>query len=98
MTSPWYGRPVADLPSACVTGAGSSGIAALKALAEAQGRWIASYLRGEYRLPPRSEMEADMRRELRAGARRAREGGFRLPVAPHAHAHAHALAPATPHG
>lgn len=81
-------------------------------LAEAQGRWIASYLRGEYRLPPRNEMEADMRREqermrrryvaskrhtmevdfddylfalrreLRAGARRARESGFRLPVMP----------------
>jgi cation diffusion facilitator CzcD-associated flavoprotein CzcO len=81
-------------------------------LAEAQGRWIASYLRGEYRLPPRGAMEADMRREhermrrryvaskrhtmevdfddylfalrreLKAGARRAREAGFRLPVPP----------------
>jgi dimethylaniline monooxygenase (N-oxide forming) len=85
-------------------------------LAEAQGRWIASYLRGEYRLPPRVEMEADMRREhermrrryvaskrhtmevdfddylfalrreLKAGARRARQDGFRLPVAPRAQA------------
>jgi cation diffusion facilitator CzcD-associated flavoprotein CzcO len=32
-------------------------------LAEAQGRWIASYLRGEYHLPPISEMEAHMRSE-----------------------------------
>jgi dimethylaniline monooxygenase (N-oxide forming) len=32
-------------------------------LAEAQGRWIAAYLRGEYHLPPRGEMEADIRRE-----------------------------------
>jgi cation diffusion facilitator CzcD-associated flavoprotein CzcO len=85
-------------------------------LAEAQGRWIAAYLRGEYRLPSRSEMERDMRsehermrrryvaskrhtmevdfddylfalrRELKAGARRAREAGFRLPVVPQAHA------------
>jgi cation diffusion facilitator CzcD-associated flavoprotein CzcO len=91
-------------------------------LAEAQGRWIASYLRGEYRLPPRAEMEADMRREhermrrryvaskrhtmevdfddylfalrreLKAGARRARQDGFRLPVAPQAQA----LAAVTP--
>jgi dimethylaniline monooxygenase (N-oxide forming) len=32
-------------------------------LAEAQGRWIASYLRGEYHLPSRQEMEADVERE-----------------------------------
>jgi cation diffusion facilitator CzcD-associated flavoprotein CzcO len=32
-------------------------------LAEAQGRWIAAYLRGEYRLPSISQMEADIRRE-----------------------------------
>jgi cation diffusion facilitator CzcD-associated flavoprotein CzcO len=32
-------------------------------LAEAQGRWVASYLRGEYRLPPQRAMEADMHRE-----------------------------------
>jgi dimethylaniline monooxygenase (N-oxide forming) len=32
-------------------------------LAEAQGRWIASYLRGEYRLPTRRDMERDMYRE-----------------------------------
>ena len=80
-------------------------------LAEAQGRWVAAYLRGEYRLPAVAEMEADierevsrmrrryvasprhtmevdfddylfaLRRELKAGTRRAREAGFRLPVA-----------------
>jgi len=80
-------------------------------LAEAQGRWIAAYLRGEYHLPPRHQMEADIRRErermfkryvaskrhtmqvdfdnylydlrkeLKAGAARARAGGFSLPVA-----------------
>jgi cation diffusion facilitator CzcD-associated flavoprotein CzcO len=83
-------------------------------LAEAQGRWVAAYLRGEYHLPPRQQMEADMRRErermfkryvaskrhtmqvdfdnylyelrkeLRAGAARARAAGFRLPVPPRA--------------
>lgn len=79
-------------------------------LAEAQGRWIASYLRGEYRLPTRRDMERDMyrerermlkryvaskrhtmqvdfdnylyglRKELKAGAARARAAGFSLPV------------------
>jgi dimethylaniline monooxygenase (N-oxide forming) len=85
-------------------------------LAEAQGRWIASYLRGEYHLPSEREMEAEMLRErermfkryvaskrhtmqvdfdnylyalekeTRAGAGRARAGGFRLPVPPRARA------------
>jgi cation diffusion facilitator CzcD-associated flavoprotein CzcO len=32
-------------------------------IAEAQGRWIAAYLRGEYHLPPVPQMEADMHRE-----------------------------------
>ncbi len=32
-------------------------------LAEAQGRWIAAYLRGEYRLPSRQQMEADVQRD-----------------------------------
>ncbi len=32
-------------------------------LAEAQGRWAASYLRGEYHLPSLRDMEEDMRRE-----------------------------------
>jgi cation diffusion facilitator CzcD-associated flavoprotein CzcO len=79
-------------------------------IAEAQGRWISAYLRGEYHLPPASEMERDMqreherlrrryvaskrhtmevdfddylfalRRELKAGADRARAAGFSLPV------------------
>ncbi len=87
-------------------------LGAIMPLAEAQSRWVASYLRGEYRLPPRAEMEAHMRREharmrrryvaskrhtmevdfddylfalrreLRAGAERAREARFRLPVTP----------------
>jgi dimethylaniline monooxygenase (N-oxide forming) len=83
-------------------------------LAEAQGRWIAAYLRGEYHLPPRGQMELDidrerakmfkryvaskrhtmqvdfdnylfdLRRELRRGARRARQAGGALPVPPRA--------------
>ncbi len=32
-------------------------------LAEAQGRWIAAYLRGEYHLPSRHQMQADIERE-----------------------------------
>ncbi len=80
-------------------------------LAEAQGRWIAAYLRGEYRLPSRPAMAADIERErarmfkryvaskrhtmqvdfdnylyelnkeMKGGARRAKEAGFTLPVA-----------------
>jgi dimethylaniline monooxygenase (N-oxide forming) len=38
-------------------------LGAIMPLAEAQGRWIASYLRGEYALPSRSKMEDDVRRE-----------------------------------
>ena len=38
-------------------------IGATMPIAEAQGRWIAAYLRGEYRLPSVSAMEADMQRE-----------------------------------
>ncbi len=85
-------------------------LGAIMPLAEAQGRWVASYLRGEYALPSRTTMEDHMRRErermfkryvaskrhtmqvdfdnylyalgkeLKAGATRAREQGFRLPV------------------
>ena len=99
-------------------------LGALMPLAEAQGRWVAAYLRGDYRLPPRAVMEADMRREqermrrryvaskrhtmevdfddylfalrreLKAGARRAREAGFRLPVGPRAQALGVPAAPA----
>jgi dimethylaniline monooxygenase (N-oxide forming) len=32
-------------------------------LAEAQGRWVASYLRGEYHLPPPAELRTDVERE-----------------------------------
>jgi dimethylaniline monooxygenase (N-oxide forming) len=38
-------------------------LGAIMPLAEAQGRWIASYLRGEYQLPPRPQMEREMERE-----------------------------------
>ena len=39
-------------------------------LAEAQGRWIAAYMRGEYHLPPIAEMEAISRREQEKMRRR----------------------------
>ena len=39
-------------------------------LAEAQGRWVAAYLRGEYRLPAVAEMEADIEREVSRMRRR----------------------------
>ncbi|HET9719806.1 MAG TPA: NAD(P)/FAD-dependent oxidoreductase, partial [Solirubrobacteraceae bacterium] len=38
-------------------------LGAIMPLAEAQGRWVAAYLRGEYHLPPGREMEADIARE-----------------------------------
>jgi dimethylaniline monooxygenase (N-oxide forming) len=38
-------------------------LGAIMPLAEAQGRWLASYLRGEYRLPALAEMVQDMRVE-----------------------------------
>jgi dimethylaniline monooxygenase (N-oxide forming) len=38
-------------------------LGAIMPLAEAQGRWLAAYLRGEYRLPPLPEMEADVKAE-----------------------------------
>jgi dimethylaniline monooxygenase (N-oxide forming) len=87
-------------------------LGAIMPLAEAQGRWLAAYLRGEYHLPSVRDMEADMRaerkrmfkryvaskrhtmqvdfdnylyglrKELRAGAARARADGFGLPVRP----------------
>jgi dimethylaniline monooxygenase (N-oxide forming) len=83
-------------------------------LAEAQSKWVAHYLRGEYHLPPAGAIRADMDderkkmfkryvkskrhtmqvdfddylyqldKELRAGAERARRGGFTLPVPPKA--------------
>ena len=38
-------------------------LGAIMPLAEAQGQWVASYLKGEYALPSREDMEADMARE-----------------------------------
>jgi dimethylaniline monooxygenase (N-oxide forming) len=86
-------------------------LGAIMPLSEAQGQWIAAYLRGEYALPAPAALREDMERERakmfkryvaskrhtmqvdfdnylyalgrerRAGARRVREHGFRLPVA-----------------
>jgi hypothetical protein len=39
-------------------------------IAEAQGRWIAAYLRGEYHLPPLPEMEAEIHGERERMRRR----------------------------
>jgi dimethylaniline monooxygenase (N-oxide forming) len=85
-------------------------LGAIMPLSEAQGQWIAAYLRGEYALPAPTALREDMERERakmfkryvaskrhtmqvdfdnylyglgrerRAGARRVREHGFRLPV------------------
>jgi len=85
-------------------------LGAIMPLAEAQGQWIAAYLRGEYALPDPATLREDMERERakmfkryvaskrhtmqvdfdnylyalarerRAGARRVRAQGFRLPV------------------
>ena len=92
-------------------------------IAEAQGRWIAAYLRGEYALPSIAQMKSEigrerarmrrryvaskrhtmevdfddylyaLRRELKAGAARARAAGSRLPVAARAQAVATAAGP-----
>jgi dimethylaniline monooxygenase (N-oxide forming) len=83
-------------------------------LAERQARWVADYLRGDYALPPREELDADIAaerermfkryvkskrhtmqidydeymwkvdRECEAGADRAREQGFGMPIEPRA--------------
>lgn len=45
-------------------------LGAIMPLAEAQGRWVASYLRGEYRLPSRADMLDDIRRDMAAMAKR----------------------------
>ena len=92
-------------------------------IAEAQGRWIAAYLRGEYALPSIAQMKSEigrerarmrrryvaskrhtmevdfddylyaLRRELKAGAARARAAGSRLPVPARAQAVATAAGP-----
>jgi len=45
-------------------------IGAIMPLAEAQGQWIAQYLRGEYHLPSPRAMDAEIRRESRRMRRR----------------------------
>ena len=40
-------------------------LGAMMPLAEAQGRWVADYLRGEYALPPQAELRADIARATR---------------------------------
>ncbi len=45
-------------------------LGAIMPLAEAQGRWVAAHLRGEYALPDRSAMLADIARDQRAMRRR----------------------------
>ncbi len=45
-------------------------LGAIMPIAEAQGQWIAEYLRGEYHLPSPRSMEADIRREDRRRRRR----------------------------
>jgi cation diffusion facilitator CzcD-associated flavoprotein CzcO len=45
-------------------------LGAIMPLAEAQGRWVSAYLRGEYRLPAPEDLRADMERERRALRRR----------------------------
>lgn len=41
-------------------------LGAIMPLAEAQGKWVATYLRGEYALPSRAEMEARIAADTRA--------------------------------
>jgi dimethylaniline monooxygenase (N-oxide forming) len=45
-------------------------LGAIMPLAEAQGQWIADYLKGEYHLPPRHELLADIRRDQAAMRKR----------------------------
>jgi cation diffusion facilitator CzcD-associated flavoprotein CzcO len=97
-------------------------LGAIMPLAEAQGQWLAAYLKGEYHLPARPQLIEDIRRdqeslrkryvaskrhtiqvdfdeyryslgkERKAGAERARQAGFTLPVP--ARARVEASAPA----
>jgi hypothetical protein len=45
-------------------------LGAIMPLAEAQGQWVADYLKGEYHLPSRPELLADIRRDQEAMRRR----------------------------
>jgi cation diffusion facilitator CzcD-associated flavoprotein CzcO len=74
------------LPTACVIGAGSSGIAAAKALHE---RGVPLQCFEKSNRSKRHTMQVDfddylydLGKELRTGAARARAAGLRLPVAP----------------
>jgi dimethylaniline monooxygenase (N-oxide forming) len=51
-----------DLPDVAFIGL-LQPLGAIMPLAEAQGRWVAAYLRGEYHLPAPAAMRADMERE-----------------------------------
>src|SRR4051812_12641883 len=51
-----------DLPDVAFIGL-LQPLGAIMPLAEAQGRWVAAYLRGEYHLPSPTEMRADIERE-----------------------------------
>ena len=53
-----------DLPDVAFIGL-LQPLGAIMPLAEAQGRWVAAYLRGEYHLPSPPEMRADIERERR---------------------------------
>ena len=87
-----------DLPRTCVIGAGSSGIAAAKALHErglpfdcleasdgVGDNWERHTIQVDV-----DEYPADLAQERRAGAARARAAGFTLPVGPRAGAEARA--------
>ena len=45
-------------------------LGAIMPLAEAQGQWVADHLKGEYALPPASQLRAEMRRDFEAMRRR----------------------------
>jgi dimethylaniline monooxygenase (N-oxide forming) len=45
-------------------------LGAIMPLAEAQGQWLADYLRGRYALPPAAEMDADIRADQKAMRKR----------------------------
>ena len=45
-------------------------LGAIMPLAEAQGQWVADYLRGEYLLPAPAELRADIRRDQEAMRKR----------------------------
>src|SRR5207247_1119394 len=54
-----------SIPSLCFIGL-LQPLGAIMPIAEAQSRWVAEYLLGEYALPEQAAMRADMERERRA--------------------------------